>query len=110
MEIHSELLDQPRKKNGSALAQSGRMGPLNNLGQRTAVYDGLHKMRAGDRARADRRTPSQTNTATPRTRSFMVWQHWRQSWGVRGVTTPSFWAGGYGGRGQRRRPGAEFGG
>jgi len=53
----------------SALSQSGRMGPPNYLGQRTAVYDGLHKKRESGRARADRRAPSQTSTATPRTRS-----------------------------------------
>ena|SRR6218665_2057052 len=55
----------------SALSQSGRMGPPNYVGQRTAVYDGLHKKREGGRARADRRAPSQTSTATPTTRSCM---------------------------------------
>jgi len=35
------------------------------------VYDGLHKKRKGGRARADRRAPSQTSTATARTRSCM---------------------------------------
>jgi len=37
LEGHSRLLDQPQKKNGSALAQSGRMGPPNYREQRTAV-------------------------------------------------------------------------
>src|SRR6218665_3580011 len=71
LEAHSRLLDQPPKRNLSALPQSGRMGPPNYLGQRTAVYDGLHKKREGGRARADRRAPSQTSTATPRMRSCM---------------------------------------
>src|SRR6218665_530312 len=43
----------------------------NYFGQRTAVYDGLHKKRAGGRARADRTAPSQKSTATPRTQSCM---------------------------------------
>src|SRR6218665_1764396 len=50
------------------------MGTPNYREQRTAVYDGLRrreKNREGGRARADRRSPSQTSTATPRTRSGM---------------------------------------
>jgi len=43
--VHSRLLDQPQKKNGSALSQSGQMGPTNYRGQRASVYDGLHKKR-----------------------------------------------------------------
>ena len=46
-------LDQPQKMNGSALSQSGRMGPPNYREQRTGVYDGLHIRREGGRARAD---------------------------------------------------------
>ena len=48
LEVHSKLLDQPQKKNGSALWQGGRMGPPNYHEQRTAgyVYDGMHKKRA----------------------------------------------------------------
>jgi len=38
LEVHSKLLDHPQKRNGSALSQSGRMGPSNYRGQRTAVY------------------------------------------------------------------------
>jgi len=34
---------------------------------RMAVYDGLHKKREGDKARAGRRAPSQTSTTTLRT-------------------------------------------
>src|SRR6218665_2060698 len=71
LEVHSRLLDQPPKRNMSALSQSGRVGPPHYLGQRTAVYDGLHQKREGDRALADRRAPSQTSTATPSTRSCM---------------------------------------
>jgi len=68
-EIHLATLDQPQKMNWSALLQSGRIGPPNYCEQRTRVYDGLHMRREGGRARADRRAPSQTSTATPRTRS-----------------------------------------
>src|SRR6218665_2755105 len=46
------------------------MGPPNYRGQTTAVYDGLHK-REGGIVGTDRRAPSQTSTATPRTRSCM---------------------------------------
>ena len=35
------------------------------------MYDGLHKKKEGGRACADRRAPSHTSTATPRTRSCM---------------------------------------
>ena len=45
LEVHSRLLDQSQKKNGSALSQSGRMRPPNYRRQRTAVYDGPHKKR-----------------------------------------------------------------
>src|SRR6218665_3519 len=69
LEVHSRFLDQPQKINRSALSQSGRMGPPNYREQRTGVYDGLHMKREGGRARAYRRAPSQTSTATPRTRS-----------------------------------------
>src|SRR6218665_661101 len=73
LEVHSRLLDQPQKKNVSALSQSERMGPPNYLGQRTAVYDGLGKKSEGCRARGYtcRRAPSQTSTASPKTRSCM---------------------------------------
>src|SRR6218665_1920062 len=69
LEVHSRFLDQPQKMNGSALSQSGLMGPPNYRQQRTGVYERLHMRREGGRARADRRAPSQTSTATPRTRS-----------------------------------------
>src|SRR6218665_311654 len=69
LEAHSRLLDHPPKRSVSVLPQSGRMGPPNYRGQRTAVYDGLHKKREG--GSADRRAPSQTSTATPKTRSCM---------------------------------------
>src|SRR6218665_1729598 len=69
LEVHSRILGQPQKMNGSALSQSGRMGPPNYREQRTGVYDGLHMRIEGGRARADRRAPSQTSTATPRTQS-----------------------------------------
>src|SRR6218665_4139490 len=69
LEVHSRFLDQPQEMNGSALPQSGRMGPPNYREQRTEVYDGLPMRKEGGRARAYRRAPSQTNTATPRTRS-----------------------------------------
>src|SRR6218665_1644445 len=68
-ETCSKLLDQSQIKNGSALSQSGRMRPPNRRRQRATVYDGLHKKREGGKARADRRAPSQTSTATPRTPS-----------------------------------------
>src|SRR6218665_445436 len=46
------------------------MRPPNYREQRTGAYDdGLHMGREGGRARADRRAPRQTNTATPRTQS-----------------------------------------
>jgi len=45
LEGHSRFLNQPQKKNGSALSQSGRRGPPNYREQRTLVYDGLHKKR-----------------------------------------------------------------
>src|SRR6218665_1811458 len=51
-------------KNGPALSQSGGIGQSNYRGQRTALYDGLHKKREGDRAHADRRSPSHTSTVT----------------------------------------------
>src|SRR6218665_2895777 len=69
LEVHSRFLDQPQKMNESALPQSGRMGPPNYREQKTGVYDDLHMRREGSRARAGRRAPSQTSTATPRTRS-----------------------------------------
>src|SRR6218665_254763 len=69
LEVHSRFLDQPQKMNGSALSQSGRMGPPNYREHRTGVYDGLHMRREGGRAREDRRAPNQTSTATLRTRS-----------------------------------------
>ena len=69
LEVHSKILGQPQKMNGSALSQSGRMDPPNYREQRTGVYDGLHMRIEGDRARAARRAPSQTSTDTPRTRS-----------------------------------------
>ena len=53
LEVHSRLLYQPQKKNGSALSQSGRMGPPNYREQRTGVYDGLNRRRQDGRARAD---------------------------------------------------------
>src|SRR6218665_2958487 len=62
LEVHSRFLDQPQKINGSALSQSGRMGPRNYREQRTGVYDGLHMKREGGRARADRKASSQTST------------------------------------------------
>ena len=48
-------MDQPLKRNFSALSQSGRrpIGPANNRGQRTGAYDGLHKRREGGKACAD---------------------------------------------------------
>ena len=64
LEVHSTLLDQPQNKNRSALQQSGQVGPPNYRGQRTVVYDGLHRKREGGRARADRRAPNQTCNAT----------------------------------------------
>src|SRR6218665_2827996 len=69
LEVHSRFLDQPQNMNVSALSQSGRMGPPNYRKQRTGVYDDMHMRREGGSARADRRTPSQTSTVTPRTRS-----------------------------------------
>jgi len=73
-EARSRLFDKPQKKNGSALPQSGRMGPTNRHGLRTAVHDGLHEKREGGKAHANRRAPSQTSTTTPRMRScvFLV--------------------------------------
>jgi len=41
LEVHSRLLDQPQKKNGSALSQSGQMGSPYYREQRTAVYDSM---------------------------------------------------------------------
>src|SRR6218665_2637564 len=69
LEVHSRFLGQPQKMNGSALSQSGRMGSPNYREHRTGVYDGLHIKREGSRACADRKAPSQTSTATPRTQS-----------------------------------------
>ena len=57
MEASPRLLDQPQKKNDSALSQSGRIGPPNRCGQSTAVYDGLHKKREGSKVR--QATPNQ---------------------------------------------------
>ena len=45
------------------------MGLPNYREQRNGVYDDLHMKRESGRARADRRAPSQTSTATPRTQS-----------------------------------------
>jgi len=39
------------------------MGPLNYLGQRTAVYDGLHKKREGGSACTDKKAPSKKQEA-----------------------------------------------
>src|SRR6218665_869747 len=47
------------------------MRPRNYRGQRTGVYDGLHKKREGGRARPDKRASSQTSTDTPRSRFCM---------------------------------------
>src|SRR6218665_104428 len=69
LEVHFRFLDQQQKMHGSALSQSGCMGPPNYREPRTGMYDGLHMRREGGRARADRKGPSQTSTATPRTRS-----------------------------------------
>src|SRR6218665_1246166 len=69
LEVHSRFLDQPQKMNGSALSQSGQMGPPNYHEHMTGVYDGLHIRREGGRARTDRRGPSQKSTATPWTQS-----------------------------------------
>jgi len=52
LEVHSRFLDQPQKMNGSALPQSGRMGPPNFREQRTGVYDGLH-MRTAELAQIE---------------------------------------------------------
>jgi len=47
LEVHSRFLDQSQKMNGSALSQSGRMGPPNYREQSTQVYDALHMKREG---------------------------------------------------------------
>ena len=71
MLARSRLLDQPQRRNGSALSQSGRMGPPGHRGQRSAVLGGLCKWKEGGRAHAGKRVPSLISTATPRTRSCM---------------------------------------
>ena len=55
LEVHSRFFDQPQKLNGSALSQSGQMGPPSYREERTGVYDGLHIRREGSKACADRR-------------------------------------------------------
>ena len=71
MLARSRLLDQPQRRNGSALLQSGRMGPPGHRGQRSAVLGGMCKWKEGGIAHAGKRVPSLISTATPRTRSCM---------------------------------------
>src|SRR6218665_2223311 len=76
LEVHCRLLDQPQKKNGSALSQSGQMGPPNiiTVGRGSQCTTACTRREDG-RARADGRAPSQTSTATPRTRSSMGYMY-----------------------------------
>ena len=71
LEVHSRLLDQLQKRSGSALSQSGRMGPPNYCGQRTAVYDGLHKKREGGYSTRDLQ---QVHYFIPKPSSFLFFQ------------------------------------
>lgn len=70
------LLNQPQRRNGTVLLQSGQMGlPSHRLTVDRGAHsgNGLCKKKEGSKVHAGKRLPSMTSTAIPRTNSCIKW-------------------------------------